>query len=109
MPLIYVSSRQKEAAALKIKATASNARENMFIRHFTIDELARLVANIPDLTGEITKPYKECSIIESGEKTTYYLLCKGKRKLIKGKDDDKLKKYLEDYNSLVEKYKIEYT
>ena len=29
MPLIYVSSRQKEAAALKIKATASNARENM--------------------------------------------------------------------------------
>lgn len=28
MPLIYVSSRQKEAAALKIKATASNAREN---------------------------------------------------------------------------------
>ena len=82
---------------------------DMFIRHFTIDELARLVANIPDLTGEITKPYKECSIIESGEKTTYYLLCKGKRKLIKGKDDDKLKKYLEDYNSLVEKYKIEYT
>ena len=36
MPLIYVSSRQKEAAALKIKATASNARENMSAlrRHF---------------------------------------------------------------------------
>lgn len=80
----------------------------MFIRHFTIDELARLVANIPDLTGEITKPYKECSIIESGEKRPI-IFCKGKRKLIKGKDDDKLKKYLEDYNSLVEKYKIEYT
>ena len=48
-------------------------------------------------------------LTKSGEKTTYYLLCKGKRKLIKGKDDDKLKKYLEDYNSLVEKYKIEYT
>lgn len=31
MPLIYVigSSRQKEAAALKIKATASKARENI--------------------------------------------------------------------------------
>ena len=31
MPLIYVigSSRQKEAAALKIKATASKARENV--------------------------------------------------------------------------------
>ena len=41
------------------------------IRHFTIDELARLVANIPDLTGEITKPYQECSIIESGENDPY--------------------------------------
>lgn len=82
-------------------------RLDMSIAHFKLDELAQLVANIPDLTGEITKPYKELTIIESGEKTTYYLLCKGKRKLIKGKDDDKLKKYLEDYNSLVEKYKME--
>lgn len=75
---------------------------------FNEPTIANIVIQV-DLTGEITKPYKECSIIESGEKTTYYLLCKGKRKLIKGKDDDKLKKYLEDYNSLVEKYKIEYT
>ena len=103
-------SKQEYKFLLTTTLTISGIKKlDMFIRHFTIDELARLVANIPDLTGEITKPYKECSIIESGEKTTYYLLCKGKRKLIKGKDDDKLKKYLEDYNSLVEKYKIEYT
>lgn len=82
---------------------------DMSITHFKINELARLVASIPDLTGELTKPYREFTIIESGKKTTYYLLCKGKRRLTKGKDDDKLKKYLEDYNSLVEKYKIEYT
>lgn len=50
---------------------------DMFIRHFTIDELARLVANIPDLTGEITKPYKECSIIESGEKRPIIFSAKG--------------------------------
>lgn len=82
-------------------------RLDMSIAHFKIDELARLVANIPDLTGKITEPYKEFAVIENGKKTTYYLLCKGKRKLIKGKDDDKLKKYLEDYNCLVEKYKME--
>lgn len=64
---------------------------DMSITHFKIDELARLVASIPDLTGEITKPYKESTIIKNGEKTTYYLLCKGKRTLVKGKDDDKLK------------------
>lgn len=82
-------------------------RLDMSITRFRIDELARLVAGIPDLKGQITKPYKECSIIKNGEKTTYYLLCKGKRRLIKGKDDDKLKKYLEDYDRFVEKYKNE--
>ena len=44
---------------------------DMSITHFKIDELARLVASIPDLTGEITKPYKESTIIKNGEKTTY--------------------------------------
>lgn len=78
---------------------------DMSITHFKMDELARLVAAIPDLTGEITIPYKEFTITKSGEKTTYYLLCKGKRTLIKGKDDDKLKKYLTDYNNLIERYK----
>ena len=81
-------------------------RLDMSIAHFRLDELAQLIANIPNLTGEITKPYKEFTIIESGKKTTYYLLCKGKQKLIKGKDDDKLKMYLEDYNNLVDKYSI---
>lgn len=80
---------------------------DMSITRFKIDELARLITSIPDLTGEITKPYKESTIMESGKKTTYYLLCKGKRTLIKGKDEDKLEKYLMDYNSLIEKYKME--
>lgn len=57
----------------------------MFIRHFTIDELARLVANIPDLTGEITKPYKECSIIESGEKNDLLSSLQRETKTNKGK------------------------
>ncbi len=82
-------------------------RLDMPIAHFKLDELAQLVANIPNLAGEIARPYKEFTVTESGETTTYYILCKGRRRLIKGKDDDKLKKYLEDYNSLVEKYKME--
>ena len=84
----------------------SHIRElDMSIERFKLDELARLVASISDLTGKITQPYREFTIMEEGEKTTYYLLCKGKRRLVKGKDDDKLKKYLEDYDRLVEGYK----
>ena len=84
----------------------SHIRElDMSIERFKLDELARLAASIPDLSGKITQPYREFTIMEEGEKTTYYLLCKGKRRLLKGKDDDKLKKYLEDYDRLVEGYK----
>lgn len=77
---------------------------DMSITKFKMEELARLVASIPNLKGKITKPYQEYTIIENGKKTTYYRLCKGKRRLIKGKDDDKLKKYLEDYQRFIEKY-----
>lgn len=80
-------------------------RLDMHIAHFKLDELAQLVASIPNLTGEVVKPYKEFTVTTSEEKTTYYILCKGRQSLIKGKDDDKLKKYLEEYNSLVEKYR----
>lgn len=82
-------------------------RLDVLITDFRMEELAQLIASIPGLTGKITKPYKEFTVIENGEKTTYYLLCKGKRNLTKGKDDDKLKKYLENFNRLVEKYKME--
>lgn len=80
---------------------------DMQIGHFKMEELARLVTSIPNLTGTITKPYKEFSIREGDETTTYYLPCKGKRSFIKGKDEDKLKKYVEEYNRLIEQYKKE--
>ena len=73
---------------------------------FRMEELAELVASIPDLRGTVTKPYKEFSITEHDKKTTYYLLCKGKKTLVKGKDDEKLEKYLADFESLVEKYRM---
>ena len=76
---------------------------------FRMEELAELVASIPDLRGIVTKPYKEFSITEHDKKTTYYLLCKGKKTLVKGKDDEKLEKYLADFESLVEKYRTKYT
>ena len=78
---------------------------DMSIRRFTMEELARIITSIPNLRGTITRPYTEGSIIKEHVKTTYYFLCKGKRTLIKGKDDDKLKKYLEDFERLLEIHK----
>lgn len=86
----------------------SQIRElDMSIARFKMDELARLVASIPDLKGTITKPYTEGSVTEYGTRTTWYFLCKGKRKLIKGKDEAKLEKYLTEYYDLVAKYRAE--
>ena len=78
---------------------------DMNIGRFKTDELAKLIASIPNLKGSITKPYTEGSVTEQGKRTTYYFLCKGKKHLIKGKDDDKLEKYLIDFNNLLEKYR----
>lgn len=78
---------------------------DVIIGQFGVEELAKLVASIPGLKGTATKPYKEFSIISKGKETTYYSLCKGKRKLIKGKDDEKLEKYISDFEYLVEKYR----
>ena len=80
---------------------------DMNIARFKIDELARLIASIPNLKGTITKPYREGSVIERDKRTTYYFLCKGKKRLVKGKDDDRFEKYLIDFNNLVEKYRTE--
>lgn len=74
------------------------------ICQFEMEELAKIVACIPNLKGTATKPYRESGIIKSGETTIYYLLCKGKRKLVKGKDEVKLEKYAAEFESLVEKY-----
>ncbi len=79
---------------------------DMSIGKFKVEELAKLVASIPELKGMAVKPYVESSIIHNDVKTTYYFLCKGKKKLVQGQDDDKLKKYLEEFQSLVEGYRV---
>lgn len=84
----------------------SNIKEiDMSIKQFKMEELAKIVASIPDLKGKITKPYTESCLIWQNEKTTCYHLCKGKKSLLKGRDDGKLEKYLADFNCLVEGYK----
>ena len=85
----------------------SKIRElDMRVGAYRMEELAELVASIPDLKGTVTKPYTEGSVVEHDKKTTYYFLCKGKKTLVKGKDDEKLEKYLADFESLVEKYRM---
>lgn len=71
---------------------------------FKMEELARIVASIPGLCGKATKPYHECGISQNGETTVYYDLCKGKRSLVKGKDEVKLNEYLAEFDRLIEKY-----
>lgn len=76
------------------------------ISRFKMEDLAKLVANIPNLRGKATKPYRESSIVDvDGTKTTYYFLCKGKKALIKGEDDAKLEKYLSDFEQIVAQYR----
>lgn len=83
----------------------SKIRElDLNVGHFAMDELAKIVASIPNLQGAATRPYREGSITENGIKTTYYYLCKGKRTLTQGKDDAKLQKYVEEFNKLVKDY-----
>jgi hypothetical protein len=69
-----------------------------------MDELAKIVASIPNLKGTATKPFLESSINYSDEKKSFYFLCKRKRTLVKGKDEDKLKKYLQEFENLIQKY-----
>ncbi len=86
--------------------TKSNITElDLIITRFKMDELARLVAGIPGLKGKATVPYREMGYFEEGKQTAYYFLCKGKRRLLKGRDEDKLAKYLNDFQGLVEQYR----
>lgn len=88
--------------------TKSNIRElDLNISRFKMDELARLVAGFPDLKGSATMPYWEMGYVQEGKRTTFYFLCKGKRRLTKGKDEEKLEKYLKDFQGLVAKYRGE--
>lgn len=86
-------------------ANSKIKRLDLNVCKFRMEELAEIVAAIPDLQGTVTKPYKENSIVDiDGNKTTYYLPCKGKRKLVAGKDEDKLKIYIEEFGELVRKH-----
>lgn len=80
---------------------------NISPRYFTVDELAKLLSVFPeDLKGSVTKPFTVGKITEAdGTETTYYYLCKGKKKLIKGIDDEKFQCYLYDFSKMVEKYR----
>ncbi len=80
---------------------------DMNIAQFKMDELARLVAGIPGLKGSAAIPYWKGSVTEGDKRTTYYFLCKGKKRLIKGKDDEKLERYLAEFDQLVETYRAE--
>lgn len=88
--------------------TKSNIKElDLNISRFKMDELARLVAGIPDLKGRATVPHWEMGYTAGNERTVYYFLCKGKKRLTKGKDEDKLEKYLREFQGLVERYRGE--
>lgn len=88
--------------------TKSRIQElDLNISRFRMDELARLVAGIPGLKGEATIPYWEMGYCDGDVQQRYYFLCKGKRRLKKGTDEEKLEKYLNDFQRLVEKYRAE--
>lgn len=76
-------------------------------RYFTLDELAQLVSLFPEnLVGTIVKPYYEGTVKDiDGNETAFYFLCKGKRKLTKGIDDEKFHKYLDEFNALLKSYR----
>lgn len=76
-------------------------------QNFTMDELAKLLSAFPEnIEGTITIPYSVGRIIEAdGSEKTYYILCKGKRKCIKGKDDLRFQEYLEEFFALKEMYR----
>ena len=76
---------------------------DMNISKFTMEELIKIVSSFSNLKGTITNPYREISVIEKNVKTTYYYLCKGRKCLIKGKDDEKLKQYLDEYYKKLKK------
>ena len=72
---------------------------------FTIEELAELLSLFPvSLRGTITKPYVEKGIKDvNGTYTKFYFLCKGKKRCIEGKDDERFAKYLKEFDELLNK------
>ena len=83
----------------KIKTMDAN------IKGWDFEELAEFVGGFRELNGKITVPYLKQGIKTSSSYTEYYYLCKRKRRLIGGKDDEKLKNYVEKFNETVNKYR----
>lgn len=74
---------------------------------FTMMELAELLSCFPStLEGSITKPYVTGGVVSREGKTVYYHLCKGKKKCEKGVDDERFAKYLEEFSTLLESYRV---
>lgn len=82
-------------------------RLDLPISAFLLEELAQLNAEMPELRGTAARPYCESTVVRQGEETTWYLLCKGRRRLLKGRDEEKLKAYLEEFSRLIERYRTE--
>ncbi len=73
---------------------------------FTMNELAELLSHFPEsLEGSITKPYVIGRVVYKDKMTVYYNLCKGKKKCVEGVDDDRLRKYLKEFDQLREEYR----
>lgn len=105
---IDIIRQYPDAKSLRISGLNQETFEYLISNYgcqFEMKELARLIAAIPGLKGTALKPYKEAKIVESRGTTTFYFLCKGKRKLIKGKDDAKLEKYILEFEEMVERFR----
>ena len=69
---------------------------------FTMEELADLLALFPaSIKGTITKPYVKKGVKDKAGYHEYYILCKRKRMCEKGKDDERFRKYLDEFERLV--------
>ena len=90
------------------KATALwDMSNNLSLRGLEMDDLSKLLSLFPeDLKGMIVEPYREGSTVDAkGNNTTFYFLCKGKKKLTKGIDDEELRKYVDEFDGLVKRYR----
>lgn len=86
-------------------AQSNIKRLDLNICRFTMEQLAKLNASIPGLQGKAAIPYKEGGVTDQNGRVAWYFLCKGKRRLEKGRDEEKLEKYLMEFDGLVERYR----
>ncbi|MCR5318829.1 MAG: hypothetical protein K6E22_11435 [Treponema sp.] len=86
----------------KVLSETSIKKLDLSPHKFTLEELADFLACFPDsLKGKATLPYTVGSIIDNGSESLYIFPCKGTKTFVKGKDDERLKKYLEKFNQML--------